>query len=94
MKVLVVAEYKTDKATVDKLGKDHHNYLRQFLDNGTLFAAGRKADNGGSVWIVEVDSVDVIDKMVTDDPFHAAGIITGWQTHPLTNWSAKDYKGS
>ena len=94
MKVLVIVEYKTDKATVDQLAKEHHNYFAQFLEKGTLFAAGRKADNGGAVWIVEVESVEAVDKMVTDDPFHAAGIITGWRTHPLTNWSSREYKGS
>ena len=94
MKMLVTIEYNGDGAAVARLAAEHHAYFARFLHDGSLFAAGRKAGTGGAVWVVEVEDAEAVDRMVTADPFHAAGLVSGWQVHPLTNWSAREYKGS
>ena len=90
MKFAVVIDFNRDKATIDRLGKEHHEYLSRFLHDSSLFAAGRRTEHDGALWVVDAVSADRVAEMVRGDPFHAAGVVTGWQTFPLANWSAKE----
>ena len=93
MKFNVVVDYNGDAAKLKEFGLAHHNWLNQYLQSGSLFAAGRRSENTGSVWIMEADSSQHIEEIIKDDPFTAAGIITGWKIMQLSNWSAKEFKG-
>ena len=94
MKVAAITEHGSDKEKVKAAFADHRVYLRKFLDNGQLRAAGPLADDAGSLWILEVQTIEEAESIVKDDPFFAAGVIESWKIRPLAYWSAQAAKGS
>ena len=93
MKFAVVLEYDQKKDIGAAVAENHHDYLRGFLTDGKLFAAGPFANNLGAVWIMEAASMEMIEAVVKADPFSEAGLFLKWQIHPLNHWSARQHKG-
>ena len=94
MKIATVIEYSQDKDKMRAVAAAHREYLRGFLDNGQLRAAGPLADNAGALWILEVENTDEVETMIKGDPFFTADVIVTWQIIPLAYWSAREAKGS
>lgn len=89
MKFAAVIEYNRDEDRIKAHFPAHRQYLRTFLENGQLLAAGPFADDCGALTIYEADTAEQVEGWIRGDPFHAAGIITSWQVRPLAYWSAK-----
>ena len=94
MKFVALIQYGSDKEKVKSIHPDHRTYLRQFLENGQLRAAGPLADDAGALWIFDAEEAEALDEIVKGDPFVAAGVITSWKVYPLAYWSAQEAKGS
>jgi uncharacterized protein len=94
MKVVAIIEYNGIKEQIHAHYEAHREYLRQFLTNEQLRAAGPFADNAGALWVLEVQTTDEAEEMVKRDPFVEAGVIVNWQIRPLDYWSAKAAKGT
>ena len=94
MKVAAIIEYTGNKEQVSAMHHAHREYLRQFLENGQLRAAGPLADDAGALWILEVQTVEEAEKIIKDDPFVAAGVMVSWQLRPLAYWSAQAARGA
>ena len=94
MKFMALIEYGPDREKLKAIHPAHRQYLRQFLENGQLRAAGPLADDAGALWILEAEDTEAIDVIVKADPLVAAGVITSWQIRPLAYWSAQEAKGS
>ena len=94
MKVAAIIDYAQDKEKVQAIFPEHRVYLRTFLENGKLRAAGPLAEDAGAIWILDVETVAEADEVVKGDPFHTAGAIVGWKVLPLAYWSAKEARGS
>ena len=91
MKVAAIIDY--DPVKVKDTFAAHRVYLRVFLENGQLRAAGPFAEDSGGLWILDVKTVEEADKIVKDDPFVAAGAIVAWKIRPLSYWSAQQARG-
>ena len=93
MKVAVIIEYLQDREKIKAIHAEHRVYLRQFLENGKLFAVGPFDGNAGSLWILEVTTEEEAENIVKGDPYVATGVFVSWKTRPLAYWSAKESKG-
>ncbi len=94
MKFAAVIEYGDDKAKVKEFHPAHREYLRKFLENGQLRAAGPFSDDAGALWVLDTENAGQADDIVGDDPFVAAGVIVNWKIRPFAYWSAQEAKGA
>ena len=94
MKYAAIIEYGDDKDRLKANHPAHRTYLRTFLENGQLRAAGPFADDAGALWVVEADSKAAASEIVRNDPLVGAGVITSWTVRPIAYWSAKEAKGA
>ena len=72
----------------------HRVYLRTFLENGQLRAAGPFADDAGALWVLDAESAEAADEIVKGGPLVEAGVITSWTIRPIAYWSAQEAKGA
>jgi uncharacterized protein YciI len=94
MKFAVILEYEADKEKVKASHPAHREYLRRFLENGQLRAAGPFAEDAGALWILDADSAEAVDEIVKGDPYVDAGVLVKWQVRPIAYWSAQEAKGA
>ena len=94
MKFAAIIEYRDDHARLKAEHPAHRSYLRTFLENGQLRAAGPFADDAGALWVLDADSAEAAEEIVRGDPLVRAGVITSWQIRPLAYWSAQEAKGA
>ena len=93
MKFAAIIEYGPDKDQVKTLHPAHREYLRRFLENGQLRAAGPFTEDAGALWVLDAESAEAVEEIVKGDPYVAAGVIVGWKVHPIAYWSAQQAKG-
>nr|WP_321984669.1 YciI family protein [uncultured Lichenicoccus sp.] len=94
MKFAAIIEYQCDKEVLKANHPAHRTYLRTFLANGRLRAAGPFADDEGALWVLDAENADAAEAIVKGDPLVDAGIITSWKLRPLEYWSAQEAKGA
>lgn len=94
MKFAAIIEYGSNKDGLRANHAAHRTYLRTFLDDGRLRAAGPFADDAGALWVLNADTVEAAEEIVRGDPLVDAGIITSWTIRPLAYWSAQEAKGA
>lgn len=94
MKFAAIIEYGDDKDSLKANHPAHRTYLRTFLENGQLRAAGPFADDAGALWVLDADTAEAAEEIVKGDPLRKAGVITGWTIHPIAYWSAQAAKGA
>ena len=94
MKFAAIIEYAPDAERVQSLHPAHRDYLRRFLENGQLRAAGPFADDAGALWVLDAESAEAAEQIVQGDPYVAAGVIASWKIRPLAYWSAQEAKGA
>ena len=94
MKVAAIIDYTGDKEKVKDNFPAHRVYLRQFLENGQLRAAGPFAEDAGAIWILEVEKIEEANNIVKGDPFYEVGAIVGWKIQPFAYWSAQEARGA
>ena len=94
MKFAAIIEYGQDKEQVKALHPAHREYLRRFLENGQLRAAGPFADDAGALWVLDAETAEAVEEIVKADPYVAAGVIVSWKIRPIAYWSAQEAKGA
>ena len=94
MKFAAIIEYSADANSLKTHHPAHRAYLRKFLENGQLRAAGPFADDAGALWILDAESAPAAEAIVKGDPFVDAGVITSWVIRPIAYWSAQADKGA
>ena len=82
MKFAAIIEYGPDKDQVKAFHPAHREYLRHFLENGQLRAAGPFADDAGALWVLDAESAEAVEEIVKGDPYVAAGVIVSWKVRP------------
>ena len=94
MKFAAIIEYGTDGDALKATHPAHRSYLRTFLENGQLRAAGPFAEDAGALWVLDADSAEAAEAIVKGDPLVGAGVVTGWTVRPIAYWSAQEAKGA
>ena len=94
MKFAAIIESAQDNDQVKALHPAHRTYLRRFLENGQLCAAGPFTDDAGALWVLDAENAEAVEEIVKGDPYVAAGVIVGWKVRPLAYWSAQEAKGA
>lgn len=94
MKYAAIIEYGNDMAGLKANHPAHRTYLRTFLENGQLRAAGPFTDNAGALWVIDADTAEAAEEIVKGDPLVNAGVITSWKIRPIEYWSAQEAKGA
>ena len=94
MKFAAIIEYGEDKAKLKADHPVHRTYLRTFLENCQLRAAGPFADEAGALWVLDADSAEAAEEIVRGDPLVEAGVIMSWKIRPIAYWSAQEAKGA
>ena len=94
MKFAAIIEYGGDKEDLKANHPAHRTYLRTFLENGQLRAAGPFADDAGALWVLDADTAEAAEEIVRGDPLVSAGVITSWKIRPFAYWSAQEAKGT
>ena len=87
-------DYSPDREKIKALHPAHREYLRRFLENEQLRAAGPFAEDAGALWVLAADTLEAAEQIVRGDPYVAAGVIVGWTLRPLAYWSAQAAKGA
>ncbi len=94
MMFAAIIEYRDDKDLLKAHHPVHRTYLRTFLENGQLRAAGPFADDAGALWILDAETAEAAEEIVKGDPLVEAGVMTGWRIRPIAYWSAQEAKGA
>ena len=94
MKFVAIIEYGGGEGALKANHPAHRAYLRTFLENGQLRAAGPFADDAGALWVLDADTAEAAAEIVKGDPLVDAGVITSWRIQPLAYWSAQEAKGA
>ena len=94
MKFAAIIDYGADKDNLRAHHAAHRAYLRTFLENGQLKAAGPFAEDAGALWVLDAETVEAAEKIVKEDPLVDAGVIIGWSIRPIAYWSAQEAKGA
>jgi uncharacterized protein len=64
-----------DRTLLNKVIPEHREWAKQQLEAGVLLQAGKWGDRGGMI-VVRADSMAEAEKVVDQDPFVKAGLIT------------------
>lgn len=94
MKFAAIIEYGDDEAGLKANHPAHRAYLRTFLEDGRLRAAGPFAGDTGALWVLDAADVEEVEEIVRGDPLVGAGVITSWVIRPMAYWSAQEAKGA
>ncbi|BAU55534.1 YciI family protein [Mucilaginibacter gotjawali] len=55
---------------LDQHMADHVKYLRKYYDKNVFVASGRKVPRTGGVILALAGSVEEVEKIISEDPFH------------------------
>lgn len=74
-------EYVYDSARTDDIATlrpQHREFLTRLLEEGTLLASGPWQDNAapGALLILAAEDADAVQRVLDEDPFHQAHLIT------------------
>ena len=94
MKFAAIIESGPDRDKVKAHHAAHRTYLRRFLENGQLRAAGPFAEDAGALWIVDAESAEAAEDIVKADTYVAVGVLMSWNIRPLAYWPAQEAKGA
>ncbi len=94
MKFAALIEYNQNQDQVKALHSAHREYLRGFLENGQLRAAGPFTEAAGALWVLDAETMEAAEAIAKGDPYVAAGVIVSWQVRALAYWSAQEAKGA
>ncbi|MGF1862882.1 MULTISPECIES: YciI family protein [Vibrionaceae] len=71
---VVSLTYICEMSDVEKYLDEHIKYLDNQYELGHFIASGRKVPRVGGVILATVDSVDILNKILADDPFNKHGL--------------------
>jgi uncharacterized protein len=82
MRYAAIIEYINDAEKVQSVRPVHREYLGKLRESGRLAASGPFTDGSGALIIYEAESPEEAERLLQDDPFHAAGVFQSWVIRP------------
>lgn len=71
---VIELSYKVDLAEIDAHMKAHVRFLNKYYKSGQFLVSGRKIPRDGGIILAVGESKEEIERIVTEDPFHAHGL--------------------
>jgi uncharacterized protein YciI len=71
---VVSLTYKVDLSEVEKFIAEHVSFLDKYYAKGHFLISGRKEPRTGGVILAKANSVDVLNTILAEDPFHRENI--------------------
>jgi len=71
---IVSLTYKVELEKVDQYIEPHVAYLEKYYSLGKFIASGRKVPRTGGIILANVSNRETLDAMLSEDPFHIAGL--------------------
>lgn len=71
---VIELSYKVDLAEIDAHMKAHVRFLNKYYKSGHFLVSGRKIPRDGGIILAVGESKEEIERIVTEDPFHAHGL--------------------
>ncbi|MGF1803739.1 YciI family protein [Aliivibrio sifiae] len=71
---VVSLTYICEMSDVEKYLDEHIKYLDNQYELGHFIASGRKVPRVGGVILATVNSIDILNKILADDPFNKHGV--------------------
>jgi len=71
---IISLTYTCEISEVEKYLSRHIDYLNEQYSNGVFLASGRKVPRTGGVILAKAESREVLDLILSDDPFKIHGL--------------------
>lgn len=71
--LFVVIGYGVDNIDFEKVGDAavrSHRYREQLIEDGKIVVHGHMAAQKGHLWVYDVDGIDELDRVVSNDPMY------------------------
>jgi uncharacterized protein YciI len=78
----VLYDYTPDQEKILHARPAHRQYLHELMSRNQLVAAGPIPDDSGAIIVYSVADEEELDRIIAHDPFHKAGVFTGWKVKP------------
>ncbi len=78
MKFAAVIEYASDLSRLQEIRPVHREYLASLRDSGKLAISGPFTDGPGALIVLEAESKEQVDEIISGDPLTKAGIFKSW----------------
>lgn len=71
---LIELTYKKELKFVDEFLKEHVEFLDRNYGKGNLIFSGRKNPRDGGILLSGLETRDLVEAMIAEDPFHREGV--------------------
>ncbi|PWS56517.1 YciI family protein [Pseudoalteromonas sp. meg-B1] len=88
---IVSLTYKTELSEVDQYIQAHVSYLEKYYASGKFIASGRKVPRTGGVILINAGSLEEVDSIIKEDPFHIANVANYEVTEFIPTMAAKEF---
>lgn len=89
---VVSLTYKVDLSEVDKFIEEHVNYLNKYYEKGNFLMSGRKEPRVGGVILAQANSLNALNVILAEDPFHRESLATYEVTEFIPSKFAKGFE--
>ncbi|MBP2618054.1 YciI family protein [Chryseobacterium jejuense] len=67
---IISLTYKVAIENVEHHIPEHNSFLQKYYDSGLFITSGRKEPRTGGIIVCNASSKNVIEQIITEDPFH------------------------
>ncbi|WP_448569489.1 YciI family protein [Thalassotalea ganghwensis] len=90
---IVSLTYKTDISQVEKHLDAHISFLKKYYQQRAFIASGRKVPRTGGVILVNAESLDDVEKIISEDPFFVEDVADYQITEFIPTMAAPEFEG-
>lgn len=90
---IINLHYTKNIEEVDALVDDHIEYLKKQYEKGIFIASGRKVPRTGGIILARAISLEELDQVIAEDPFHINGVAEYNITQFIPTMMAKGLEG-
>ena len=73
---IVSIDYIVDFKLIDPLIDEHFTFLKKYYERGVFVMSGRKQPRTGGVILARNCTLDTLESLIQEDPFHREGVAT------------------
>jgi len=89
---IISLTYKAELTEVDKHIEGHVTFLEKYYANGFFIASGRKVPRTGGVILAKASSLNEVEKIIQEDPFHITGLANYHITEFIPTMALKEFE--